>query len=154
MIIKIIIINRTHLAPSSSRSICISQRHGSKQSGYDVNQEKSPTCKLVQNCPNPAPTSHYTSPKECILAKLLAFTIFCQPHLSPALQQNCFSRLSIALAILFPMDVFPTPGGPTKHMIFPWTEPGRRTYRKLDAGHRTTKAVPLKIDIQNEIVRF
>jgi len=44
-------------------------------------------------------------------------------------QQNWDARLSIALAILFPMDVFPTPGGPTKHMIFPWTEPGQKLFR-------------------------
>ena len=35
----------------------------------------------------------------------------------------------MALAMLFPIDVLPTPGGPTRHMILPCTEP----FRKLTA---------------------
>mmetsp|Transcript_32840 Transcript_32840/g.94241 ORF Transcript_32840/g.94241 Transcript_32840/m.94241 type:complete len:209 (-) Transcript_32840:1557-2183(-) len=39
------------------------------------------------------------------------------------------SFLSRARATLLPIEVFPTPGGPTRHMIFPCTEP----FRKLTA---------------------
>ena len=35
-------------------------------------------------------------------------------------------HLSKARAMLLPIEVLPTPGGPTKHMIFPCTEPDGR----------------------------